>query len=122
MSDEDVEALPLAIAADSPLNELIRRERSEAVRQAVLRLPEKFRVPLTLRYYGELSYDEIAEQLGFTRANVATLVFRAKQELRIRLAKSRGVWKVRPSPARPRATTEPRSGLPWKMISPWSGV
>jgi RNA polymerase sigma-70 factor, ECF subfamily len=86
LDDEDVEALPISIVADSPLNELIREERREAVREALARLPEKFRVPLALRYYGEFSYDEIAQQLQLSRANVATLVFRAKQELRQALA------------------------------------
>jgi RNA polymerase sigma-70 factor (ECF subfamily) len=90
LSDEDVEALSLAIAADSPLNEVIREERREAVREAIARLPEKFRVPLVLRYYGEFSYQEIAQQLRLTRANVATLVFRAKQELRQVLARHGG--------------------------------
>ncbi len=82
LEDEDVETLSIGVAADSPLNELIREERREAVRDAIAKLPEKFRVPLALRYYSEFSYDEIAQQLHLTRANVATLVFRAKQELR----------------------------------------
>lgn len=82
LGEEDVETLSIGIAADSPLNELIREERREAVRVNIGKLPEKFRVPLVLRYYGEFSYDEIAQQLHLTRANVATLVFRAKQELR----------------------------------------
>ncbi len=86
MDDEGVEALSPSNAADSPLNELIREERREAVREAIARLPEHFRVPLALRYYGEFSYDEIAQQLHLTRANVATLLFRAKQELRQTLA------------------------------------
>lgn len=91
LSDEDVEALSVAIAADSPLNQLIREERREAVRDAIARLPEQFRVPLALRYYGEFSYEEIAQQLHLTRANVATLLFRAKQELRQSLATHGGI-------------------------------
>jgi RNA polymerase sigma-70 factor (ECF subfamily) len=90
LGDEDVEALSIAIAADSPLNELIREERREAVREALAQLPGKFRAPLVLRYYGEFSYEEIAQQLHLTRANVATLVFRAKQELRQTLATQGG--------------------------------
>jgi RNA polymerase sigma-70 factor (ECF subfamily) len=86
LGEEDVEVLSIAIAADSPLNELIREERREAVREALAKLPGRFRVPLALRYYGEFSYEEIAQQLHLTRANVATLVFRAKQELRQVLA------------------------------------
>jgi len=52
------------------------------VKKAIAALPQLYRVPLTLRYYSDLSYDEIAEQLGLGRANVATLIFRAKQQLR----------------------------------------
>ena len=48
----------------------------------VAALPERYRLPLTLRYYNEMSYDEIAATLNLTRAHVATLIFRAKQELR----------------------------------------
>lgn len=88
-SDQDVEPLAVAISAASPLNELVRREKQDAVRSAIERLPAKFRIPLTLRYYGDLSYDEIAAQLGMKRNHVATLIFRAKQELRQRLMQHR---------------------------------
>ena len=50
--------------------------------EAIDALPENYRVPLVLKYYGDLSYDEIAEQLGTTRNNVAVLLHRAKRELR----------------------------------------
>jgi RNA polymerase sigma-70 factor (ECF subfamily) len=86
----DAETLPVAIAADSPLNELLHRERAEEVRAAIEKLPPKYRVPLALRYYSDLSYDEIAEQLGMKRALVATLIFRAKQELRRALSGEHG--------------------------------
>jgi RNA polymerase sigma-70 factor (ECF subfamily) len=85
-ADVDVEPLPVAISAISPVNELVRQEKRDAVRQALEHLPAKFRIPLALRYYSELSYDEIAEQLGMKRSHVATLIFRAKQELRQKLA------------------------------------
>jgi DNA-directed RNA polymerase specialized sigma24 family protein len=39
-----------------------------------------------LRYYSELSYGEIAQQLDLERNYVAALLFRAKQELRRKLA------------------------------------
>jgi RNA polymerase sigma-70 factor (ECF subfamily) len=83
--DEDAEPLPVAISATSPLNDLVKQEKRDAVRDAIAGLPAKFRVPLTLRYYGELTYDEIAGQLGMKRSLVATLIFRAKQELRQKL-------------------------------------
>jgi RNA polymerase sigma-70 factor, ECF subfamily len=66
----------------SPLQELLSQEQKDAVRAAIACMPEHYRVPLVLRYYNDLSYDEIAENLGLSRAHVATLIFRAKEELR----------------------------------------
>jgi RNA polymerase sigma-70 factor, ECF subfamily len=62
------------------------KEARAQVRDAIARLPVKYRVPLMLRYYSELSYDEIAQQLDMERNYVAALLFRAKQELRRKLA------------------------------------
>ena len=70
----------------SPLSALLSTEERTQVRDAIARLPQNYRLPLVLRYYGELSYDEIAQQLGLQRNYVAALLFRAKQELRRKLA------------------------------------
>jgi RNA polymerase sigma-70 factor (ECF subfamily) len=69
-------------SGSSPLLAFLADEGRDRVRAALLRLPERYRVPLVLRYYGELSYDDIATQLGVTRNHVATLIFRGKQALR----------------------------------------
>ena len=71
----------------TPLGEMMAAERGHDVRQALGQLPEKYRVPLVLAYYNELSYDEIAATLGLGRNHVATLIFRGKQQLRQKLAK-----------------------------------
>jgi RNA polymerase sigma-70 factor, ECF subfamily len=65
----------------SPLHELLRREEADRVREALFSLPERYFVPLVMRYYSELSYDQIAEALGTRRVNVAVLILRAKREL-----------------------------------------
>jgi len=65
----------------SPLHDLLTREQTEAVRQALASLPERYLVPLLMRYYGDLSYEEIADTLGTSRGRVAVLIFRAKQRL-----------------------------------------
>lgn len=70
----------------SPLSAVMSAEARAEVRDAIARLPQRYRMPLVLRYYGELSYDEIAQQLGLHRNYVAALIFRAKQELRRKLA------------------------------------
>jgi RNA polymerase sigma-70 factor (ECF subfamily) len=69
----------------SPLGAILSAEDQTQVRDAIARLPENYRVPLVLRYYSELSYDEIAQQLGLQKNYVAALLFRAKQELRRKL-------------------------------------
>jgi RNA polymerase sigma-70 factor, ECF subfamily len=75
-----------ASSEPSPLRAAISAQERAQVRDTIARLPENYRVPLVLRYYGELSYDEIAQELGLERNYVAALIFRAKQELRRRLA------------------------------------
>jgi RNA polymerase sigma-70 factor (ECF subfamily) len=66
----------------SALDKILLNERNDALHEALRKLPDRYRVPLVLRYYGELSYDEIAERLGTDRASAGVLLFRARQELR----------------------------------------
>jgi len=66
----------------SPFEALASKESSSAVRDAIFELPERYLVPLVMRYFSELSYQEIAATLGTTKANVGLLIFRAKQQLR----------------------------------------
>src|ERR1051325_4130426 len=77
-------------AGVSPLQELLSSEARDTVQAAIESLGERYRLPLVLRYYNDLSYGEIAATLGLTRANVAVLIFRAKQELRAKLAERAG--------------------------------
>jgi RNA polymerase sigma-70 factor (ECF subfamily) len=77
----------------TPLGELIAAERGDDVRNALSQLPAKYRVPLVLAYYNEMSYDEIAATLGLGRNHVATLIFRGKQQLRKKLGQPRSSTK-----------------------------
>jgi RNA polymerase sigma-70 factor, ECF subfamily len=83
----EAEAVAAAEAAnDDALVALIGAERADAVNAAVASLPERYRIPLALAYFGDASYDEIATSLGITRTHVGALVCRAKQALRKQLA------------------------------------
>lgn len=73
-------------AAASPLETALARERQLSVRTAIAELAERDRAVLSMKYYADLSYDEIGEALGLSRAHVGTLIFRAKHRLRRRLA------------------------------------
>lgn len=85
-SEAGTEVIDAASSKPSPLGALIGKEERAKVRGAVERLPENYRVPLVLRYYSELTYDEIAHELGLEKNHVGALIFRAKQMLRRRLA------------------------------------
>jgi RNA polymerase sigma-70 factor (ECF subfamily) len=66
----------------SPLTLLLLKERRDAISQAIENLDEAYRVPLVLRYYANLSYDEIAAELDMEKTQVAGRIFRAKRMLR----------------------------------------
>jgi RNA polymerase sigma-70 factor, ECF subfamily len=59
----------------------LRKEVSREVSDAINKLPFKYRQVLTLRYYSDQSYEEIAEILGKPVNTVGTLINRAKKKL-----------------------------------------
>jgi RNA polymerase sigma-70 factor (ECF subfamily) len=85
-AEEGAAVIEAPSAQPSPLGAVMSKEERAQVRDAIASLPDNYRLPLTLRYYSELSYDEIAEQLDLQRNHVAALIFRAKQQLRRKLA------------------------------------
>jgi RNA polymerase sigma-70 factor (ECF subfamily) len=66
----------------SPLSQILRREERLEVREQLIRLPEKYKVPLVLRYYKQMSYSEIARALKRRLPAVRMMIFRAKEQLR----------------------------------------
>lgn len=71
-----------AAAGPSPLQQRLDADARRVVLAAIGALPDRYRVPLALRYYAELDYDAIGELLEVSRNQVATLLFRAKGRLR----------------------------------------
>jgi RNA polymerase sigma-70 factor (ECF subfamily) len=64
----------------------LQTELRHVVEQAISELPETQRMALVLRRYDELSYEEIADVLDLTVPAVKSVLFRARTELRERLA------------------------------------
>lgn len=62
-------------------------EQSVLIRQALLDLPERYRRPLVLHYYGGLGYDDLAHELGCTINSARVQVHRCLQRLRGRLTR-----------------------------------
>jgi RNA polymerase sigma-70 factor (ECF subfamily) len=85
---EDVEGLPLEHPDPNQLEKLIEQRTSREVRRALDKLGARARMALVLRYYSDMSYDEIAEALGVRRQFVGVVLLRARHELRQALGQS----------------------------------
>ncbi|MGA2720534.1 MAG: sigma-70 family RNA polymerase sigma factor [Candidatus Acidiferrales bacterium] len=82
LETEDSDALPLEHPDPSQLEQLQAAHTSEELRLALAKLPDRARMALVLRYYAEMSYDEVADTLGVRRAFVGVLLLRARHQLR----------------------------------------
>ncbi len=79
----------LAAPAPPPVEGLARRELRLAVREAMARLPQRFRAVLALREIEGLPYQEIADVLGLSLGTVESRLFRARQRLAALIERSR---------------------------------
>lgn len=65
----------------NPQEEAIHNQKIEIMRLIVKRLPPKYKSLVTLRYFDELSYDEIAKELGSPLGTVKAQLHRARELL-----------------------------------------
>jgi len=79
LSIEDVRRGPDALLSTA--------ERYEQVHDAIDVLPDRYRLPVVLRYMQELSYDEIARFTGDSPDEIRSILHRAVSQLREILAK-----------------------------------
>ena len=82
----EVETMPLEHPDPGQLEQLIEKRTSREVRRALDQLPTRSRMALVLRYYSEMTYDEIAETLGVRRTFVGVVLLRARHQLRDAMA------------------------------------
>ncbi len=66
---------------ESPEGALARDELEAAVNQAISDLPEDLRVAITLREFGGLSYEEIAQEMSCPVGTVRSRIFRAREAI-----------------------------------------
>ena len=85
--EEDISSTTMLIdrspstSTPTPEQEVMDKQRVQMLQLAVEQLPEKYRKVVELRYYQELSYDEIAQELGLSLSNVKIQLMRAKNML-----------------------------------------
>ena len=61
--------------------EIDAADRREALERALVELPEHQRVPLVLYHFEEMSYEDIARQLGVSLPKVKTDILRGRAAL-----------------------------------------
>ncbi len=79
---DEMQEMDFPDRTDSPSQSLNRKEVAHHVRQSIAKLPVDQREALLLREYQELSYEEIAQVIGCSLANVKVLIYRARTQLK----------------------------------------
>jgi len=64
-----------------PEAQSVNSERQEMVQQMLAVLPEEYREAVVLRYWYDLSYEEIAEMMDTTVSAIKSRLFRARRQL-----------------------------------------
>ncbi|MGO9263009.1 MAG: RNA polymerase sigma factor [Bryobacteraceae bacterium] len=87
--DDDSSDLPVRQVSDrrpSVEQAMVYQARLDEVRRAVAGLPEKQRAAVLMHKYEEMEYSQIAKVLSCSESAVKSLLFRAYETLRARLA------------------------------------
>jgi len=87
--DDDSSDLPVRQVSDgrpSVEQRLVYQAKLDEVRRAVAALPEKQRAAVLMHKYQEMEYSQIAKVLNCSESAIKSLLFRAYESLRARLA------------------------------------
>jgi RNA polymerase sigma-70 factor (ECF subfamily) len=87
--DDDSNELPARQVRDrrpSVEQSMVYQARLDEIRQAIHRLPDKQRAAVLMHKYEEMEYSQIAKVLSCSESAVKSLLFRAYETLRARLA------------------------------------
>jgi RNA polymerase sigma-70 factor (ECF subfamily) len=82
----DMPARQVSDARPSVEQRMVYQARLDEVRQAIAALPEKQRAAVLMHKYEEMEYSQIAKVLNCSESAVKSLLFRAYEALRARLA------------------------------------
>ncbi|MBR1644077.1 MAG: sigma-70 family RNA polymerase sigma factor [Bacteroidales bacterium] len=73
--------IPVPSADDNPEERVIRRQRIDMLRDVVRQLKPNYRTLVEMRYYEEMSYEEIAKATNLGLSTVKVRLFRARDLL-----------------------------------------
>ena len=81
IEDEEAPAEALVTPEPGPEEAMLKAEQEKTVRKMLATLPPDYRLPIILRYWNDLSYEEIAEATHSTVSAVKSKLFRARAML-----------------------------------------
>jgi RNA polymerase sigma factor (sigma-70 family) len=82
MNDEGGEmTMDVRSETSDPEETYIKKQKSKLMRELVEKLKPRYRILIELRYFQELSYEEIAEQLDLPLGTVKAQLFRSREFL-----------------------------------------
>jgi RNA polymerase sigma-70 factor (ECF subfamily) len=87
--DDDTSDMPVRQVSDrrpSVEQRMVYQAKLDEVRRAIAALPEKQRAAVLMHKYEEMEYTQIARVLSCSESAVKSLLFRAYETLRARLA------------------------------------
>lgn len=79
--DDQVYEYPIPSNDDNPEETLIGKQRAAIIRQVVEQLPPRYRRIIKLRYYEDMSYEQIAQELHIPLGTMKIQLRRARQLL-----------------------------------------
>ncbi len=79
--DDDVYEYPIPSDAGNPEESFIHEQRVQILREVVNQLKPRYRKLVELRYFDELSYEEIADKMQMPLGTVKVQLFRARDLL-----------------------------------------
>lgn len=71
--------------APTPQQAVLLNETKRNVRNAIAELDERARLAVILRYFADMSYEEIGDVLGISSNFTGVLLLRARRQMRTRL-------------------------------------
>lgn len=90
-------AFILPAKGPGPERETLRHEEQQEVQRALNRLPDHYRLVTILRYWNDLSYDEICTATGLSESAVKTRLHRARRMIAEALETEGFSWTAEPS-------------------------
>jgi RNA polymerase sigma-70 factor (ECF subfamily) len=82
VEDSDSELAILEDHSPTPQETLLAIESRDSLRRAVAELDDRSRLAIVLRYYADMSYDDIGRALGISSSFVGVLLLRARRAMR----------------------------------------